>query len=57
MVVHLVAFLVEKQVPVTMATVVAVIVAVAAQANAEPQKLVEDNIADNPVVDHANAFE
>ena len=39
-----------------MATVVAVIVAVAAQANAEPQKIVEDNIADDPVVDHANAL-
>ena len=39
----------------TMATVVAVIVAVAAQ-TAEPQKTVEDNIADDPVVDHANAL-
>ena len=38
-----------------MATVVAVIVAV--HANAEPQKIVGDNIADDPVVDHANALE
>ena len=40
-----------------MASVVAVTVAVAAQANAEPQKIVEDNIADDPVADHANALE
>ena len=40
-----------------MATVAVVIVVVAAQATVEPQKTVEDNVADNPVVDHANALE
>ena len=56
MVVHLVAFLVDKQVPVVLATVV-VIVAVAALANAEPQKIVEGNVVDDPVVGHANILE
>ena len=39
-----------------LATVVA-IVAVAAHANAEPQKFVERNVVNDPVVDHANTLE
>ena len=57
MVVHLVAFLVGKQVAVMLATVAAVIVAVAAHANAELQKFVEGNVVDDHVVDHANTLE
>ena len=56
MVAHLVALLVDKQVSVMLATV-AVIVAVAAHATAEPQKTVGGNVVDDLVVDHANILE
>ena len=42
---------------VTQATVVAVVVVVAAHANVEGQLTVENNAGNDPVVDHANILE